>query len=241
MTNYVLLNNAQHINLKIAEGFSPESGDNKAAVLTFPTEFADIQREYPIFLSRDPETNRFRAVAMLGIQKDENLFLEVTDSGSRWLGSYVPAIVARGPFIIGLPEQPEADSQAVVYVDLEHPRVSETEGRPLFLEFGGNSPYLDYMTKVLSTIHQGTEIGNAMFGAFDELGLIEPLTVNIDLKNGDKHRLDGYHTINEEKLANLTGADLEKLNRAGYLQGAFLILSSHANLQKLIEIKNSRL
>jgi hypothetical protein len=35
----------------------------------------------------------------------------------------------------------------------------------------------------------------------------------------------------------LDGAALEKLNRAGFLQGAFLVLSSHTNVRKLTDMK----
>jgi hypothetical protein len=244
MTKHVLLNNVQHGKLKVIERYSREAGDHKAAVLTFPTEFIDIQKEYPILLSKDSQTGTYQAVALLGIQKDENLFLQEADGGQKgngWAGSYVPAIVARGPFITGFQEQMDGSQQTMVYLDMDSPKVSETEGRPLFLEFGGNSPYLEYITRVLSTIHQGEAIGKAMYKAFEELELIEPLTVNIDLKNGDKHRLSGYHAISEEKLAKLSGTHLEKLNRAGFLQGAFLMLASLANLQKLIAMKNARL
>lgn len=242
MSNYVLLNNVQHHNLKVLDRYFPAAGDHKAAVLTFPTEFANVQREYPILLSRDPQTGEFQSVALLGIQKDENLFLDVNQgAGNGWLGSYVPAIVARGPFILGFQEQSDGSRQPMVYVDMDSPKVSTAEGAPLFLEFGGNSPYLEHIKNVLVVIQQGTEVGKAMFKAFSELELIEPITVNIDLKNGDKHRLAGYHTLSEERLAKLSGANLERLNRAGYLQGAFLMLASLTNLQRLIEVKNSRL
>ncbi|WP_188150875.1 SapC family protein [Teredinibacter waterburyi] len=243
MTNYVLLNNVQHSNMKIINRYSREAGDNNAAVLTFPTEFMDIQREYPIFLRKDNDSNSFQAVALLGIQKGENLFLDESpgSEGSGWLGRYVPAVVARGPFIVGSQEGTDGDQSQMVFVDLDNVKVGEIEGAPLFQPLGGNSPYLDYISNILSTIHQGNEVATAMYAAFESMNLIEPLTVNIDLKNGDKHQLAGYYTISEEKLAGLDGMSLEKLNKAGFLQGAFLILSSLSNLQKLIEIKNSRL
>lgn len=240
MSSYTLLNNVQHQNLKVANRYFKEAGDDKAAVLTFPTEFANIQREYPILLSKDPHSGDFQAVALLGIQKDENLFL--SGEGHGWSGQYVPAIVARGPFILGFQEQPEGGrQQPMVFVDLDSPKVSEAAGTPLFLEFGGNSAYLEYIKNILTIIQQGAEVGKVMYKAFAELELIEPIKVDIDLKNGDRHSLAGYHTISEEKLSQLSGVQLERLNRSGFLQGAFLMLASLVNLQRLIDIKNSRL
>lgn len=244
MANYALLNNVQHGALKVVNGFSREAGDGRAAVMTFPTEFADIQREYPILLSRDADSSDYRAIALLGIQEDENLFLNDGGGGNGWVGHYVPAVVARGPFITGFQQSAGGQVESpepMIYVDMDSPKLSETEGEPLFLPFGGNSPYLEQIAGVLRTIQQGEAIGGAMYRAFDELGLIEPVTINIDLSNGDKHQISGYCTISEERLANLAGDELLALNRAGYLQGAFLIMASFSNVSRLVNMKNTRL
>src|SRR5206468_6567325 len=49
-----------------------------------------------------------------------------------WQGRYVPAVLQRGPFLIGLPERQaegEARREPMVHIDLDHPRVSTSEGR----------------------------------------------------------------------------------------------------------------
>lgn len=242
MTNYVMLNNVHHINLRVVERYLAVCGDNKAAVMTFPTEFADIQREYPILLSKDTDTNLYQAVALLGMQKDENLFLREGElDSSEWLGSYVPAIVARGPFIISLPDLDSSDSAPLIYIDIDHPKVSESVGHPLFLPMGGSSPYLERIARTLGAIQQGKEVGESMFRMLDQMGLIEPITINIELKNGDKFRIEKYHSISEERLENLGGEELECLNRSGYLQGVYLMIASLSQIQRLINIKNARL
>lgn len=129
----------------------------------------------------------------------------------------------------------------MVFVDLQSPKLSKNQGTPLFMEFGGNSPYLEHISGVLRTIHQGAEIGRAMFAALDEVGLIEPVSINVDLKNGDKHQLSGYYTISEERMNALDGETLQALNTAGYLRGAFLMLASLGNIERLVARKNKRL
>jgi hypothetical protein len=47
-------------------------------------------------------------------------------------------------------------------------------------------------------------------------------------------------TINRDKLANLTGDELLRLNQSGFLAAAFLVIASLGNMQKLIDIKNSK-
>jgi hypothetical protein len=95
-------------------------------VLIFPTEFAYAQREYPILFRRDSSGN-LQAVALLGLDKDENLYLD--DNG--WNARYIPAVQQRGPFLIGFRNR-EVDGdvvrEPVIHVDLDHPRISQTEG-----------------------------------------------------------------------------------------------------------------
>ncbi|MCA0902049.1 SapC family protein [Microbulbifer agarilyticus] len=240
-TNYVLLNNVEHADLKVLPHFSNTLGDGAAVVRTFPTEFENIQREYPILLRKDAQSGDFYAVAILGLQKGENLFLDGDEqSVNGWAGNYVPAMVARGPFIIGFQESRDGDiQQPMIYVDEQSPKLSRDEGTPLFLEFGGNSAYLEYVSGVLRTIHQGEDVGRRMFAALNEVGLLEPVSINVDLKNGDKHQLSGYYTVSEDRLNTMSGESLEALNGAGYLRGAFLMLSSLGNIEHLVARKNA--
>lgn len=240
MTNLVPLNNVTHKDLKIITQHSEQFGNNIGAVLTFPTEFADIQREYPIFFQRNPETLKYQSVALLGITPGENLFLH----NEKWNARYIPAIVAREPFVIGFEDQSAdgGDEHApVVMVDMDSPRVSKHEGQAVFLEFGGNTQYLESINRILQGIYQGMSVSDEMFEAFTELELIEPVSLEIKLNNGELHRLTGNYTINREKLNSLSAKELAKLNKAGFLEGAFLVASSLNNMKNLIDIKNSRL
>jgi hypothetical protein len=240
MTNLAPLNNVTHKDLKIITQHSEQFGNNIGAVLTFPTEFADIQREYPIFFQRNPETLKYQCVALLGITPGENLFLH----NEKWNARYIPAIVAREPFVIGFEDQSAdgGDEHApVVMVDMDSPRVNEHEGQPVFLEFGGNTRYLEDINRVLQGIYQGVAVSDEMFAAYTELELIEPVVLEVKLNNGEVHRMNGNYTISREKLLSLSPKNLEKLNKAGFLEGAFLVINSLNNMKNLIDIKNSRL
>jgi SapC len=237
MTNTVLLDNVTHKDLRVRTGYSAAFGDNINLALVFPTEFVFVQREYPILFRRDAQ-GEFQAVALLGLDKSENLFLD----GSGWNARYVPAVQQRGPFLIGLHrKEPGApDSQPMVHVDLDHPRISMTEGEPVFLRHGGNSPYLDHATRMLQLIYHGAELARPMFAAFEEAGLIESMEAEVNLDDRVKYKLPGFFTIDQDRLAALDGAALERLNRPGYLQLAIFVVHSLGNVQWLIELKNRR-
>jgi hypothetical protein len=240
MGRHVMLNNVTHRNLRVITRHAAELGDDVGSVLTFPTEYGDVQREYPIFFRKDPATGEWFSVAILGFQKNENLFLDETG----WHASYVPGAIARGPFLIGFQEQDvggDVRKNPVIHVNMDDPRVSETEGEPVFLPQGGNSRYLERIAAILEGIHTGVEAGKAMFAEFDRLNLIEPVKVEVKVSDEEHYDLVGLYTISEERLRALEGDALVRLNRTGFLHGAFLVLSSMNNMKKLIDLKQNRL
>src|SRR5262245_10239813 len=196
MAKHALLNNVAHKNLRVITRHSADLGDDVSSVVTFPTEWGDVQREYPILFRKDAATGEFLSVALLGFGEAENLFLD--ESG--WNATYIPGIVARGPFLIGFQRE-----EPVIHVDLDHPRISATEGEPVFLPNGGNTRYLERIAVILEGIRVGLEAGKAMFAAFTAMDLIEPVRLQIEISGEEQHNLHGYFTINEEKLANLSG------------------------------------
>ena len=246
MARNELLDNITHKNLKVNPAFSGELGDNIGSTITFITEFSEAQKEYPILFRKDPASKEYQAVILFGLQQDENLFLKVQTekhNNSGWDAHYIPAAVARGPFMIGFQTQRENGQETVspmVHVDMEHPKISETQGISVFLEQGGNSPYLDHISRLLNVIRDGIEINKHMFAAFEKYELIEPVAINVDLDNLDKLQLTGFHTINTDKLAALEGDALKELSKAGFLQAAYLAVSSLSNIKRLIAMKNAK-
>lgn len=239
MPNHVLLNNIEHHDLRVIQRYGAMFGDNVATVLTFPTEYADVQREYPIFFRKDAQSGEFQSVILLGFEKSENLFLE-KDS---WSANYIPGVIARGPFLIGFQERAngaDISREPVIHVDLDNPRISRTEGEPVFLPQGGNSPYIERIAAVLNGIREGLDIGKKMFAAFTAIDLIEPVNLEVKLNDEAGYKLEGLYTISRERLAALDGESLHKLNSAGFLEGAFLVLASLGNIHRLVSLKQRR-
>lgn len=240
MARYELLNNVAHKDLRVITRFGREFGDDVGMVPAFPSEYAELQREYPIFFRKDQDSGQWQSVALLGFEQHENLFLR----DGRWNAAYLPGAAAKGPFLIGFQEQlidGELREEPVIHVDLDHPRISFSEGEAVFLPHGGNSPYLQHIADVLHGIRNGAEFGTAMFAAFDSLGLIQP--VNLDVQLDEKHRVtvSGLHGIDRERLAVLDAESLLRLNQAGYLEGAYLVLASLHNVRRLMAEKQRRL
>ncbi|WP_206861560.1 SapC family protein [Lysobacter changpingensis] len=241
MARYELLNNITHKDLRVVTRFGREFGDDIGMVAAFPTEFAELQREYPIFFRREQGSGEWQAIALLGFDAKENLFLQ----GERWNATYLPGAIAKGPFLIGFQEQRidgELRREPVVHVDMEHPRIDPTgAGEAVFLPQGGNSAYLDHISTVLRGIRDGVDAGGAMYAALDELELIQPLSLEIQLDEAHRVSLAGLHGIDRERLAALDPESLHRLHRAGYLEGVYLVLASLHNLRRLMAEKQRRL
>ena len=96
MSQYEILNKDKHGQLRVRTGYGAELGDAVMYAITYPLEFRDIQSCYPILFTKDPTTGGFFAVAVLGFETQQNLFLK--DGG--WDAPYVPAVLERQPFLI---------------------------------------------------------------------------------------------------------------------------------------------
>lgn len=237
MTNFALLNNVEHKDVKIKKGFSTAYGDGVMFSMTFPFEFRSVQGEYPILLHKDLNTNLTYPVALFGFQDKENLFLDADD----WHASYKPLMIRRQPFMIGFQGEQPADSgerRRVVSIDMNNPRISRTEGQALFDEFGANTPFLEEAANMLEAIHEGHEHSKKFIQALEEHSLIESITLDITLNDGSKNQLLGFYFINEDKLQELPGDVLETFSKRGFLMPIFMMLASMSNVAALVSKKN---
>jgi hypothetical protein len=238
MAQNVLLNSIDHQDLKVITERSEKYGDNVWFTLTFPSEFKSLQAYYPIFFSKDSHTGEFFPVALFGFEHQENLFLKE----GKWDAAYIPLTLARQPFLIGnqtFVEEGQEKTQRVLHVDLDNPRVNTEQGEALFLEFGGNSPYLDNIANMLEVIHHGVIDGKDFISVLLEHDLLESFTLEVGLNDGSKHQMVGFYTINEETLATLSNDTLGQLHEKGYLQAIYMQIASHANIRGLINRKNA--
>jgi hypothetical protein len=207
---------------------------------TFPAEFRNLQAHYPIVFLKAPDTGQFQPVALFGFQDRENLFLN--DEG--WDAAYVPLTVERQPFLIGV-QRPRGtgstEGEMVIHIDLESPRIDTTKGERVFLEHGGVTPFLDRINSVLHTIHLGVKGTPSFIEALLELGLLESFTLDVKLDDNSENRLAGFYMINEDRLGELGGDALERLNRKGHLLPTYMAIASLSNFRALIDRKNRRL
>jgi hypothetical protein len=233
MSRHAVVDSATHRLLRVRTGASAALGDAVMACFTMPSEFRRVQNEFPILFRRDLESGRFSALALFGFEDGENLFL----TGRGWDARYRPLALAIQPFLVGRTADGAGPGQ--VHIDLDHPRVSDGEdGVRLFDQHGAPTPYLETIAGQLGELDEGYRAASDFYAALDRHELLEPFTLDVELRYGARNYLAGFHIIDEAKLRALDPGALGALHQAGHLMPVFMALASLSNLAGLVERKN---
>jgi hypothetical protein len=233
MSNHAVLTSEAHRDLRIHTGRSADLGDNLMCCLTVPSEFRQVQNEYPILFRPTPERDGMGAYALFGFENGENLFLD----GDRWDARYRPLAMDIQPFLIGRPSAASADKQ--VHVDLDSPRIAANEGMRVFDDLGRPSPYLETIAEKLGALDAGYQDSQPFYDALRRHELLEPMALDITLEDGSNNRLIGFQVINEDRLRSLDDDALGELHRDGHLMPIFMALASLSNVDALVTRKNA--
>ena len=235
MTSHTALLPDAHRDVRVRTDHGAVLGDAVMSCIAMPAEFRRLQAHYPILFQRTIADGRFSALALFGFERGENLFLR--DAG--WDARTLPLAMATRPFLIGRPR--EAGGEKQVHVDMASPRISKAEGTRLFDDAGHATPYLEDIADKLGSLDMAHAASGAFFEALLKHDLLEPFSLEIELDDGAKNRLVGYHVINEDALRALDGAALAELHAAGHLLPMFMAVASLANLGELVARKNALL
>ena len=232
MANHQRLDNVTHQNVKVNTAHHPNMLDTDSYARVVLSELAFAQSEYPLFLRKNGETGQFEIIAMLGLNEQENLFVDAAG----WHAQYIPLSIQLRPFLIGF--QDTDNSHPTVHIDMDSPRISETQGEQIFLAQGGQSPYLQKINSILQALHEGLPQTDTFANLLQQESLIEPVSLNIELNNGEKLSVGSLYTIHEENVAQLDKEALGRLHEHGFLSATYMMIASLQNVTKLIERKN---
>lgn len=232
MSEHVALSSVEHRQLRIRTERSAALGDAVMCCVTFPSEFRNVQNHYPILFQLSPGREVFSALAMFGFENGENLFL----TGETWDARYRPLAMDVQPFLIGMPRVAGGAKQ--VHIDMASPRISLDEGIRVFDEDGSPTPLLEAMSEKLGALDAGYGGCAAYLECLRKYDLLEPLSLEIVLDDGSKHRLVGFHAINEDNLRQLDAAALGAMHAEGHLFPTFMALASLSNLGAMVDRKN---
>jgi hypothetical protein len=224
--SYVPLDKTKHKDIKInlTHNFA-HAKDTHLAAATL-REYAQVASCMPIVIIKDPKSENFHSVAMLGTEQGVNLFLQ----DGKWQGHCVPLNVQRYPFDV----RPDGDKLGVFFD--ENSELVGTEGEPLFTEEGEPSPFLQNRQQLLSELANSEMATQDFIKKIVELDLLDPIQLGVQYVDGSKRNITGMHGINEKRLQALEEAQILELHKSGFLGAIYALLMSLGQLNRLVQL-----
>jgi hypothetical protein len=220
------LNATQHGNMKVRAIQTMSQVGQTHAIPVTVDEFTLVQRHYPIVFAVGDNAV---PIALMGLNEGVNVFLD-QDGRATDPGLYIPAYIRRYPFLLAR-LRPDSDELSLCF-DPTAGAVGEfDEGEPLF---DGEQP--SEATKAILQFCEQFEAAGQRTSAFlDDINKSDLLMdgeVAIQPEGFEQPFVyRGFRMVDEEKLRDLRGDELRKMNQSGMLA---LI---HAHLFSLSEMR----
>ncbi len=200
-------------------------------------EFAPAGRDYPIAFTSGDGGKTFSAVAVLGFAAGENLFCA---ESSCWApGVYVPAYARRYPFCMARVTLDKVEQQNRL-ICVESDCVDDRAGESMFDEKGQPLEKWKAIERLLTEFEADLERSRELCAILADYGLLEPFTMQANLKAGGAVQLTGMHRASDRKLEQLNSAQLKNLLKKGILARVYAHLFSLDNFARLLDRRAAR-
>ena len=131
----------------------------------------------------------------------------------------------------------EDEKGFTVCIDSNSDSVNESQGQALFNEDGSQSEYLSEMIKFLTDVITKEMITKKFIDEMAALDLLKENAFTLTTIAGEKHKIDGVFTIDEEKLKNLSDEQVLSFYERGFFSTIYSHLTSLAQFNRLIMMK----
>jgi hypothetical protein len=220
------LNVTQHGKMKVRPVLRMAHVGQTHAIPVTVDEFALVQRHYPIVFSIGDNPI---PIALMGLNEGVNVFLDESGRPND-TSVYIPAYIRRYPFLLAR-LRPDSDELSLCF-DATADAVGEfDEGEALF---DGDQP--SDATKAILEFCEQFETAGQRTGAFmEELkksGLLMDGEVAIQPEGFQQPFIyRGFRMVDEEKIRELRGDELRKMNQNGMLPLLFAHLFSLSQMR----------
>lgn len=200
------------------------------------TEFGAACRDYPIAFVSGDSGKTFVAMAVLGLENQENLF--VTEDGLWDASVYLPAYVRRYPFCmtrvtVDGTEQPER-------IACVETRALNDKGEALHDAKGEPLPLWEERRKLLFEYEADLVRSEEMCRTLSALRLLETFTLQAFPSQGAPLAMTGMYRAAEQKLGELAPEKLKDLVQQGLLARLYAHLISLSNFTRLLDRRAAR-
>ena len=227
-SNLEPLNSGQHSKMKLRKDVRLAHVGTTHAIPVTVEEFVFAQRFYPIIFSAGENPV---PLALLGLNEGVNTYF---DAEGRPLeqDTYIPAYLRRYPFMLAK-LRPDSDELSLCFDPTAEPMSEDGDGPALF---DGDQPS-EATRNVLTFCEQFEKAGQRTQAFMDELqesGLLMDGEVAIQPEGAEQPFLyRGFRMVDEEKLRQLRGDELRKMNQSGLLPAVYAHLFSLSQIREV--------
>jgi len=230
--NLAAISSTEHKNLCIKGGEEFKFARNTNSVPLMSVEITKAALNYPIVFAGDEKN--FLPVSVLGIKDGQNLYVDRT---GKWKAKYIPAFVRRYPFVFSTNDEGQTFT---LCIDEKFSGCNtDGEGERLFDDAGEKTPYLENVLTFLQDYQKEFVRTQAFVTALKELDILEPMTAQVTLADGQQMALAGFLSVSREKLKNLPAEKLSELAKNEALELIYIHLQSLNNFQKMFDAAGS--
>jgi hypothetical protein len=196
-------------------------------------EFFQASRSYPIVFARDTQSGATLPVAITGLEKAQNLFVD--DAGNWRADSYLPAYIRRWPFFTA--QVVDDAERTLVCVDPAGLQDSDTP----FIDANGEATgHWQETVRLIQEMENARRQTLELTAALAEHQLLEPFEAHAVASEGGRLRLAGMYRVSEEKLNALPDKTIRKMMKKGLLSRIYAHLISLENFQRLLNLRLER-
>ena len=232
MANIVPVRQEQHKKLKLASTRNISHIKGQHIIPVSAAEYAQSSASFPIVLVKNPDSERFRSVAMLGLEAGENLFLQ----HDKWSGLSMPQSISMVPFSLG--GDPDKENTLTTCIDLDSPFVGEEKELTLFEDDGKDSEVYANVQQALGRLFDNERMTESFIKELQENDLLQELELNVTLSTGEKKKLVGIFTINEDKIKALSDDKVLDFHKRGLFVPIYSMLGSLTQVNHLVQLRN---
>ncbi|WP_448549464.1 SapC family protein [Thalassotalea fusca] len=232
MTNIVPISKEQHQNLKVANQRDMSHLEGQHIMPVSAREYAQAATSYPIVFVKDPESSRYRSVAMLGLEAGENLYY----ANEKWNAIFVPQSVSMLPFALGL--DPEKENTLTACIDVDSKYVGEEGDFSLFDAEGNETEQLKNVRDALGRLYENEVATEQFIKELLDNDLLLELELQVSFNNNENKKLVGLYSIDEKKLNALSDDKVLDFHKRGLYVPIHAMLCASGQVNRLAQLRN---
>ncbi|MEY2526503.1 MAG: hypothetical protein QOE73_1274 [Verrucomicrobiota bacterium] len=232
----VELSRAEHSELKIDPDLAEASAARQHLIPIVASEFRKAAIQYPIVFAKNPETGRFGAFVLNGLEPEENLFW----SGTKLDVAYVPLNIRRRPFFVGTADTLSSANGNVLCIDIESSCLTASGQKSIVEADGSDSPYLKQILSIIRELVEGQNHTTGFINTALSLDLLCPILLDIVLEDGKSLHIEGLYSVDENRFKSLGKDNVGLLWNEGVMDLFYSVIISTGQIINLIRLRNER-